>query len=88
VRLPNEKTATASIYIDGMAVRLTSRERQLVAAILAGSANGEIARSLGLKEQTVKNQLVTLYRKTGTSTRLELALFAIEHGFQPAKPNT
>lgn len=57
-----------------MAVRLTPRERQLVDAILDGVDNREIAQRLGVKEQTVKNQLTALYRKTGASSRLELAL--------------
>lgn len=60
-----------------MRVPLTPRERQLVAVILDGAANREIAARLGLKEQTVKNQLATLYRKTGASSRLELAMLAV-----------
>lgn len=58
-------------------MRLTPRERQLLAAILDGAGNREIAERLGLKEQTVKNQLATLFRKTGASSRLELAMFAV-----------
>jgi DNA-binding NarL/FixJ family response regulator len=46
--------------------------------ILEGAGNREIAARLGLKEQTVKNQLATLYRKTGASSRLELAMFAVQ----------
>jgi DNA-binding NarL/FixJ family response regulator len=55
-------------------IRLTTRERQLVAAILAGCRNKDIARQHGVSEQTVKNQLKTLYRKAGVSSRLELAM--------------
>lgn len=61
----------------GTRITLTPREQQLVAAILRGAGNKEIARLLGVKEQTIKNQLVTLYQKTGASTRLELAMFVV-----------
>ena len=60
-----------------MRMPLTPRERQLLAIILDGARNREIADRLGLKEQTVKNQLATLYRKTGASSRLELAMLAV-----------
>jgi DNA-binding NarL/FixJ family response regulator len=60
-----------------MRVPLTQRERELLAVILDGAGNREIAARLGLKEQTVKNQLATLYRKTGASSRLELAMLAV-----------
>ncbi len=61
-----------------MGSQLTPRERQLIGVILEGAGNREIAARLGLKEQTVKNQLATLYRKTGASSRLELAMFAVQ----------
>ena len=61
----------------GTHVDLTPREQQLVAALLRGAGNKEIAGLLGLKVQTVKNQLATLYQKTGASTRLELAMFIV-----------
>jgi two-component system, NarL family, nitrate/nitrite response regulator NarL len=60
-----------------MPSQLTPRERQLIEVILEGAGNREIAARLGLKEQTVKNQLATLYRKTGASSRRELAMFAV-----------
>ena len=53
--------------------RLTPRQRQ-VSALLAGSTNREIARRLGLQEQTVKNQLSVIYGKLGVRNRLELAV--------------
>jgi DNA-binding NarL/FixJ family response regulator len=53
---------------------LTPRERHLVRALLAGGTNREIASRLGLREQTVKNQLTVIYAKLGVRSRLDLAL--------------
>ncbi len=59
---------------------LTERELQLVSLISAGGSNKEIAESLGITEATVKRHLANVFDKTGVSTRLELAVFAMNHG--------
>lgn len=59
--------------------RLTPREMQIVALIVQGCKNKEIAIQLGTKEQVIKNYLRGIYDKTGVSDRLELALFTIHH---------
>ncbi len=59
--------------------RLTPREMQIVALIVQGCKNKEIASRLGVTEQVVKNYLRSVYDKTGVSDRLELALFTIHH---------
>jgi DNA-binding NarL/FixJ family response regulator len=64
-------------------LRLTARERQLVALLMEGCSNKSIAARLGVSSQTVKNQLSALYRKTGVGSRLELVLFAQRHGLGP-----
>jgi DNA-binding NarL/FixJ family response regulator len=60
-------------------VDLTPRERDLVERIVAGRTNREIARELGLTEQSVKNLLSIVYQKCHVRNRLELALFAVKH---------
>jgi len=67
---------------------LTRREMQMVAAIVEGSSNREIAQKFSVREDTVKHHLTSIFSKLGVSTRLELALFAIEHRLVPrgAKP--
>ncbi len=64
---------------------LTDRELQLVALISAGGSNKEIAETLGITEATVKRHLANVFDKTGVSTRLELAVFAMNHGLTGAK---
>jgi DNA-binding NarL/FixJ family response regulator len=59
---------------------LTPRERQVVSAVVTGLTNKEIARQFSLSEDTVKHHLSSVFDKVGVSTRLELALFALEHG--------
>jgi DNA-binding NarL/FixJ family response regulator len=59
--------------------RLTPREMQIVALILQGCKNKEIAMRLTTTEQVIKNYLRHIYDKTGVSDRLELALFTIHH---------
>jgi len=59
--------------------RLTPKEMQIVALIVQGCKNKEIATQLGTKEQVIKNYLRTIYDKTGVSDRLELALFTLHH---------
>jgi DNA-binding NarL/FixJ family response regulator len=65
----------------GMRVRdrLTPKEMQIVALIVQGCKNKDIAGQLGTKEQVIKNYLRSIYDKTGVSDRLELALFTIHH---------
>jgi DNA-binding NarL/FixJ family response regulator len=59
---------------------LTPRELQIVAAIVKGCSNKDIASDLGITEVTVKHHLTSIFDKVGVPTRLELALFAINHG--------
>jgi DNA-binding NarL/FixJ family response regulator len=64
--------------------RVTPRERQIVDLLSAGASNKEIAKRLSVTERTVKAHLTAIFRKLGLSGRLQLALFALEHG-RPAR---
>lgn len=59
---------------------LTARELDVVGAIVSGFTNREIAAKFSISEQTVKHHLRNIFDKVGVSNRLELALFAINHG--------
>ena len=59
--------------------RLTPKEMQIVALIVQGCKNKDIAQQLGTKEQVIKNYLRSISDKIGVSDRLELALFTLHH---------
>ncbi|MBZ5499322.1 MAG: response regulator transcription factor [Acidobacteriia bacterium] len=59
---------------------LTRRELEIVAAIVSGYSNREIARKFTISEDTVKHHATNIFDKVGVCNRLELALFAIHHG--------
>jgi DNA-binding NarL/FixJ family response regulator len=58
---------------------LTPRELDVVAKIVGGYQNKDIAKELGIREDTVKHHLSNIFDKLGVSNRLELALFAVNH---------
>jgi len=58
---------------------LTARELEVVESIVSGFTNREIAGKYSISEQTVKHHLRNIFDKVGVSSRLELALFAINH---------
>ena len=59
--------------------RLSDRELRIIAAIVQGYKNREIAEQLFTSEQVVKNALRNIFDKIGVSDRLELALFVVHH---------
>jgi two-component system nitrate/nitrite response regulator NarL len=62
------------------AYHLTARQMQIISGIAAGETNREIAERLSLSEETVKRHLSHIFDKLGVFSRVELAVFAINHG--------
>ncbi len=58
---------------------VTKRELQIISTVVSGCSNKEIAEKFSLSEDTVKHHLTSIFNKLGVSSRLELALFAINH---------
>ena len=65
--------------IDKARFRLTPRELEIVDAVRRGDTNKTIAQQLSITENTVKHHLTTIFNKVGVFTRLQLAVFAINH---------
>jgi len=59
---------------------LSSREKQILACLVAGSPNKVIASQLGIADATVKVHLKTILRKINAQNRTQAAIWAISHG--------
>ncbi len=78
---PNSSEVEVNEDLVGLRVRnrLSDRELRIIAAIVQGYKNREIAMQLYTTEQVVKNALRNIFDKIGVSDRLELALFVVHH---------
>jgi len=74
-----ELMAQAAALPERKTYGLTPRELEVVTTIVEGCSNRDIAKQFAISEETVKRHLSNVFDKTGVSTRLELALFAIAH---------
>jgi DNA-binding NarL/FixJ family response regulator len=59
---------------------LTARERDVMALVIGGHSNKQIARRLGIAEKTVKGHLTNLFQRIGVSDRTQAALWAERNG--------
>ncbi|HZP22975.1 MAG TPA: response regulator transcription factor [Terriglobales bacterium] len=57
--------------------RLSGRERQISYMVARGMRNRDIANDLSISENTVKRHLQSIFSKTGSRDRLELAVLAL-----------
>lgn len=62
---------------------LTGRESEILTCIAGGQSNKEIARNLDIAESTVKIHVQNILRKLGLSSRVQAAVYAVEHGKGP-----
>jgi DNA-binding NarL/FixJ family response regulator len=60
--------------------QLTPRERQVLERLADGWDNAQIARDLGLAEQTVRNYVTNIYEKLGVHSRAEAVVWARDRG--------
>lgn len=59
---------------------LTAREREIVQGLVRGESNKEIARVLGVAESTVKIHVQNILKKLSLASRVQVAVYAVEHG--------
>ncbi len=61
-------------------IRLTGREREVLAELARGRSNREIARALAVSEKTVKTHVSAILTKLGVQDRTQAALYAVRTG--------
>src|SRR3954471_11811521 len=64
--------------------RLSERERQIAFLVARGQKNKDISAQLNISENTVKRHLQSIFAKTGSRDRLELAVLALTELSQAA----
>ncbi|MEX8501888.1 MAG: response regulator [Leptothrix ochracea] len=65
------------------AVRLTERESEILQYLASGRSNKAIAKSLDISHDTVKLHVRHILAKLNLSSRVEAAVYAVEHGVTP-----
>jgi DNA-binding NarL/FixJ family response regulator len=63
------------------AAHLSPREREVLAAVVEGLSNDEIASRLGISPRTVESHLRRLFERHGVASRTELATRALRDGW-------
>jgi len=61
--------------------RFSPRERDILVSLAQGESNKEIARRLDLAESTVKIHVQNIFKKLNMSSRVQVALYAVENGY-------
>lgn len=75
---------------DSRFVPLSAREMEILQHAARGSSNKEIAHTLQISQQTVKNHISSILRKLNVKDRTEAAVYALRHGWirlEDTKPN-
>lgn len=65
--------------------RLSPREKEILGCLARGESNKEIARLLDVAESTVKIHVQSILRKLNLTSRVQAAVYAVEHGIVPAE---
>lgn len=79
VSLLDQKSSSATSLMDS----LTQREREILTHLARGESNKAIARQLEISYDTVKLHVRHILAKLNLSSRVEAAVFAVEHKLTP-----
>jgi len=60
---------------------LSEREAEVLTCVVKGMSNKEIASSLGISHQTVKNHVTSILRKFGVEDRTQAVVYALKRGW-------
>lgn len=77
LRHPKEAAAPAQ---DVEREKLSPRETEIILLLAKGASNKEVARALNVAESTVKIHVQNILKKLNLSSRVQAAVYAVEHG--------
>lgn len=84
-RMLNRLHAPRSVTYQRSSIpKLTPREYEILGLLMQGNGNAEIARTLGVSINTVKNHLYSIYRKLGVTSRGQAFVAATQLGLVSA----
>jgi DNA-binding NarL/FixJ family response regulator len=69
-------------------VPLSPREMEILQFVTKGKSNKEIAQSLGISHQTVKNHMTSILKKLDVRDRTQAAVYALRRGWVRASDQT
>jgi two-component system, NarL family, response regulator LiaR len=72
------------VRVPGSPEALTERETAVLRLVARGQANKQVARELGIGEQTVKSHVSNILGKLQLQSRTQAALYAVERGLVSA----
>jgi two-component system nitrate/nitrite response regulator NarL len=80
-KLSNRKTSGQDIEAQKIST-LTAREREVIAVLVQerSAHNKTIADALNIADHTLRNHLSSIYSKLGLENRMELYIYATDHG--------
>jgi two-component system response regulator DegU len=76
-----ERFGGLMLDIDEKFKPLSAREMEILKLITRGLSNKEIAHTLGISHQTVKNHMTSILRKLDVEDRTQAAVFALRRGW-------
>jgi two-component system response regulator DegU len=74
-----QEIASTGLVREKVATTLTRRELQILSCIANGGTNKEVARTLGISEQTIKNHVSAILRKLNDNDRAHAVALAIRN---------
>ncbi len=87
---PEQETEPGAVPVNAVAaaekLQLTPRESQVIEMLGDGRTNRQIARALGISDNTVRSHLQSVYRKLGAGHRTEAVLLAQRAGILRTLP--
>lgn len=69
------------VAIDAQREEMSPREKEVLRGLARGQTNRELAAELGVAESTVKIHIQNIFKKTCLRSRVQAALYAVEHGY-------